>query len=1109
MLGLDPEAGEERELLDVLEPLLDAAAREQVRAAIAGNRQILLHLHDDFGARSLRLVLKPAALAGAWIGSLVPAESAALDIESATIARVERDAPVSALADPPVGRLRWIADASRVELAAVTGAMEALIGRDGATLRADPELLFAATDPDKAEALRGALARARVRLEPFRMDLPINDEASADDRWIAVMAVARRDGESRTVIDAVVTDCTMLHAPPDASPEAPPEGAPEVPPEASPESLPEVSAVMLPDVPPERPALAQSQRRLREFTRLLPGAMFLCSLEPQPTITYLSDGAERLLGLPAASLVGEAEKLLAVIDPDDEQALRTRLAEAASELRPWRFDVAFRDSAKRLVSARIVAEPVVSADAGAYYYGLLLDSTELEAARRTLAERESMLQSVCVNAGIGLIEWEIETGAVKANAKLREIYGLGDADAALAIDVLLAREHTADAARKRRDLETLLAGEIDEFYCAYRVKRDDGNWRWVLGIGRISERAADGAPLRFVGTVRAVTTRNELDGLGRRGTGGRVAGLSDRFGIPGCLFELRRGPHGRLTLPFLAGDLSGIDPSKAVDPFAVVIRRIDRRDLRVLSESCARAAALLESWECDFRIKDEAGRTRWIYLRAEPARVGESVVFSGFALDVTIRKRTEQALVASEKRFRDLYDFAPIMLYSVDSQGRITNVNQQWLAALGYDRGEIIGKRAQDLMSGSARRSEEVRALIDAHDEDLDAVGCALSRADGRVIEVLLSMRAERDADGVFLGAQFSAIDVTERNLAVKALADSQSRYRTVVHDQTEVICRFDRSGKVEFVNDAGVRMTGRHVDHLVGSSWFELIDPGVRSQLEAALAALSPEAPITRQELRVAAASDRWYQWTIRAFFDPGGALSGYQAVGRDIDQIKQLESQIREVSNREQKRIGHDLHDGLGQELTGISLMLKTLERDVERTAPGLGPRVRSVHEMVAQCISSAKALAQGLAPVHLEGDGFGGAMGQLAANMESVYGIPVNYYGARGVSMADEGLATDLYRIVQEALSNAAKHAKARKIALRLRFEGRDLLLEVEDDGVGLKPAAERPRGMGLKIMQYRANIVGASLSFEQGSRGGTLVRCRVHDFLAREQFKGSKS
>lgn len=228
----------------------------------------------------------------------------------------------------------------------------------------------------------------------------------------------------------------------------------------------------------------------------------------------------------------------------------------------------------------------------------------------------------------------------------------------------------------------------------------------------------------------------------------------------------------------------------------------------------------------------------------------------------------------------------------------------------------------------------------------------------------------------------------------------------------------------------------------------------------------------------------------SLMPFIEGNGAPD---AARQQSEVIKELEHQIREISHREQKRIGHDLHDGLGQELTGISLMLKTLEHDVTHSVPELAPRVEVIHEMVGRCIGSARALAQGLSPVHLKGDGFGRALSHLAANIEALYRIPIDFEHSGFVAVDDEETATDLYRIVQEALTNASKHSNASRIELRLTVDEEGLLVEVEDDGVGI--AAENSRGMGLKIMRYRANMIGASLNIATGGKGGTLFRCRL--------------
>jgi signal transduction histidine kinase len=210
---------------------------------------------------------------------------------------------------------------------------------------------------------------------------------------------------------------------------------------------------------------------------------------------------------------------------------------------------------------------------------------------------------------------------------------------------------------------------------------------------------------------------------------------------------------------------------------------------------------------------------------------------------------------------------------------------------------------------------------------------------------------------------------------------------------------------------------------------------------------------------------------------------------------EVKQLEAEIREISQREQQRIGHDLHDGLGQELTGVSLLLKTLEDAIERDAPQLKPRVHSVRELVEQSIATARALAHGLSPVHLDRDGFAGALEQLAANSESLYGIPVEFACQRRGTVPQLAAANDLYRIAQEAVRNAARHSGATAIEVQLAIEPDCLVVTVTDDGHGMPQSSETRGGMGLKIMRYRASIVGATLDIEPREGGGTVVRCTL--------------
>src|SRR6185312_9241865 len=181
-------------------------------------------------------------------------------------------------------------------------------------------------------------------------------------------------------------------------------------------------------------------------------------------------------------------------------------------------------------------------------------------------------------------------------------------------------------------------------------------------------------------------------------------------------------------------------------------------------------------------------------------------------------------------------------------------------------------------------------------------------------------------------------------------------------------------------------------------------------------------------------------------------------------------------------QRRIGSDLHDGLGQELTGLSLMLRGVETAVERDAPQFTQQVMRIREVLTQAIESTRALARGLAPVNLERGGLAAALEHLARQCQTVYGLRCNYQVNLKPGVAiDEASATHLYRIAQEAVANAAKHARAKEIVIGLSSSSQAVTLEVRDDGRGIPAAVQaEPSGMGLKLMEYRARMIGGEVS-----------------------------
>ena len=190
-----------------------------------------------------------------------------------------------------------------------------------------------------------------------------------------------------------------------------------------------------------------------------------------------------------------------------------------------------------------------------------------------------------------------------------------------------------------------------------------------------------------------------------------------------------------------------------------------------------------------------------------------------------------------------------------------------------------------------------------------------------------------------------------------------------------------------------------------------------------------------------------------------------------RDITERKRLEREILEISDREQRRIGHDLHDGLCQHLAGIELMSQVLEQKLAPQSKDAAKRAGDIAKNVREAIGQTRSLARGLSPVTLESEGLTSALHELAVNTEKLFNVRCRFDGDLLVTVHNHAVATHLFRLAQEAVSNAIKHGKARRISIHLKADPGRIYLAVNDNGRGFPAEIPKSKGMGLRIMQSR--------------------------------------
>jgi signal transduction histidine kinase len=217
--------------------------------------------------------------------------------------------------------------------------------------------------------------------------------------------------------------------------------------------------------------------------------------------------------------------------------------------------------------------------------------------------------------------------------------------------------------------------------------------------------------------------------------------------------------------------------------------------------------------------------------------------------------------------------------------------------------------------------------------------------------------------------------------------------------------------------------------------------------------------------------------------------------ALTQEMAERQRLEEEILEVSEREQRRIGRDLHDNLCQHLTGTALAGRVLEEKLAARSLAEAADAGKIVELVEDGITLARNLARGIAPVEMDAEGLRAAFQELAANVTRLSRITCVFDCDARVLIHDAATATHLYRIVQEAVGNAMRHGKPRRIDITLTERNGRVTLTVEDDGAGLPEKWQKNQGLGARIMAHRAAMIGGTFSIEPNPTGGTSVKCLV--------------
>ena len=532
----------------------------------------------------------------------------------------------------------------------------------------------------------------------------------------------------------------------------------------------------------------------------------------------------------------------------------------------------------------------------------------------------------------------------------------------------------------------------------------------------------------------------------------------------------------------------------------------------------------------DTKIITSSGAICDVLITTSMTEVEGKPVIQGIFRDITGSKKAAEALRQSEERYRTLFQESPEAIIVLGSDGIVRDINQSYTELTGLTRDRAVGLRFNDLpMLIPERQHEYTRMFTELlKGAEFHRVEFPIRHTSGRTVYTeayasriyvapaenflvtfrditdrtmaeaalqeaneLLEQRVRERTDELYKSNLQLWKEIDERRLAEIKLREGEEVARALLNTPSEPVMLVSADGAIIDANHEIERRFGLTKAEIVGRSMYDF--GGVKNserrmfKVESVLST----GNVARFEERF---GDEWYDTIIYPVTDHRGVVTKLAIFSHDITETRRMQKDIMEISALERQRIGQDLHDGLGQKLTGIAFLAEALKQSLKEKSY---PEVEDIDEItanIAESIDQTRKISSGLWINRFESYNAGQALNELAEDTASLFGITCRLTNDVAEPVRNNAVVTNLYFIARESINNAIRHGKASSIEIGLSEDAERLYLEIRDNGTGAAKGIGRGKGIGLRIMQYRAGIIGGTMS--AGDTGsGFSVRVAV--------------
>ncbi len=748
---------------------------------------------------------------------------------------------------------------------------------------------------------------------------------------------------------------------------------------------------------------------------------------------------------------------------------------------------------------------------------LQAEIAERQQTEAALRQSEELFRRVFDESPIGIALCQLERGFIRVNQAYAQMLGYTESE-------LLSLSfkdvtHPQDLELEIPYLERAINGEIDGYQLEKRYIKKNQEIVWV-NLTCVQIRDEAGKILYCLAMVEDITERKQAEAALRQSEE-LFRRIFDESPIGMALCQLERG-FVRVNQAY--AQMLGYTESELLSlSFKDVTYPQDLElEIPYLERAINRE---IDGYQLEKRYIKKNQEIVWVKLTCVQIRdeAGKILYCLAMVEDITERKQAEAALLHSEEQFRRVFDEAPIGMSLAGMDNKYIRVNRAFFEMLGYTQSELMALSFLDITHPEDLELEiPSMEQIKKGENDRFSLEKRYLTKNREIIWVNLTLIALRDHAGEVLYTLAMIEDITERKHAEEALRQSEARFRAIVEDQTELICRFKPDGTLTFVNDAYCHYFNMQCSELIGHSFMPIIPEEDQESVNRSFSSLSIEKPIVTYEHRVIQPSGeiRWQQWTDRALFDDSGQLIEIQAVGRDITKLKQAEADILKALEKERELselrsgfvslVSHEFRTPLTTIQSSAELLERYNKKLSDEKKQNHHRRIQTAVKRMTQLlediltIGKAEAGKLNFEPYPIDLVAFcRDLVESLQMSVQQSHNLKFEVVGDCTDAQMDEKL---LGHILTNLLSNAMKYSpEGGTVQFDLICNQESAVFRIQDSGIGIPPEdIERlfesfgrasnvgnipGTGLGLAIVQRCVDLHGGQIVVESEVGAGT--------------------